>query len=391
MIHFNSWRAAALAASIATGSLAFVAPSESLAQQTTRREISVEVGEQTSISAEGVRSYSEGAPGFVDVRLTEAQDRFILVGMSPGSTSLLLIMEDGSQVQYRVEVPSHEGEPVRDGAVPARTMVRLDLYFVQLSDSYQHAIGINFPGSIMGGQNGNATAGLNLEWANGGGGVQTQLVANLASALPTIDIAQASGWARIFRQGSVITANNTEANFRSGFEVNIVIGGLGGGSLETIEFGTTLQCLPRYDEETGRVELRITTEVTDIIEGEQAPGRSISTATSIVNLELGQGVVLMGNVARNESRGRQGLPGLSQIPILGALFGSHTRRFAESETLMFIVPTIVQPTSMARRNRIQEAIEIYEEFTGGVDEVELHDQPTIPGARMRTQSADDDE
>ena len=66
--------------------------------------IVLRVGEQKSLSANGVKSYSEGAPGIADIRVTRDQSRFVIVGTSVGSGSLLLIRHDGTQVQYTISV-----------------------------------------------------------------------------------------------------------------------------------------------------------------------------------------------------------------------------------------------------------------------------------------------
>ena len=116
-----------------------------------------------------------------------------------------------------------------------------------------------------------------------------------------------------------------------------------------------------------------------------------NTLETLVNLELGQAIVLGGVIARAEARTRAGLPGLSQIPILGALFGTHSRRFEESEALMFIVPSVVEAVPLQQRNRIQEAIRAYEEYRGGVDEVELLEQPRVQGVRVTTSTEDEDD
>ena len=92
---------------------------------------------------------------------------------------------------------------------------------------------------------------------------------------------------------------------------------------------------------------------------------------------LGQSIALGGFIAQSESADKSGLVGLSQIPILGALFGTHTRRYEDSEAIMFIVPSVVEPISLSKRNRIREALQVYENFSGGVDETDVLEQPKL--------------
>lgn len=365
---------------LATAAVALVFAPAADAQRRQTRELTVQVGEQTSISAAGVRSYSEGTRGIVDVRLTRDESQFILVGQNPGQTSLLLIMGDGSQVQYRVTVPGAETEEEEQSGVQARENIRLDLYFVQLSDTYNYAIGINWPSSIGSDQSiGNFQYQIQEGMPN-----TTSLSLIAQSVLPRLDISQSNGWARIYRQASVITANGEQASFSSGGELNVMVAGAIQGTLQQIPYGTILNCTPRYDPETGRIEIQIQADVSDLTDdnGTGVPGRLTNTVNTLVNLELGEAVVLGGIIARAESRTRTGLPGLSQIPILGALFGSHSRRFEESEALVFIVPTVVDAVPLTQRNRIEEAIRFYEDYSGGVDEVELHEQPRIGRQRQ---------
>lgn len=359
--------------------LAIVASSGSAqAQEDEGEEISVRVGEQTSLSAEGVRSYSEGARGIADVRLTRDQTRFIIVGQRAGATSLLLIMSDGTQVQYRITVVGEDEEEDTSGRVAVRENIRLDLYFVSISDTYSHAIGVAFP-SVVGATASTASA-LTLGTTGALGGPYTTAISIVGETfLPRLDIAQSSGWARLYRQAALITANGTEASFNAGGEFNVITQNTLQTTLVKLAFGTNITCRPRYDAESGRVELRITADVSDLTAPNDAgvPGRTVSTVETLVNLELGQSIVLAGFVSRSEQRARTGLPGLSQIPVLGALFGTHSRRYEESEGLMFIVPSVVDAVPLTQRNRIEEAMRIYEDFSGGVDEVEVLDQPRV--------------
>src|SRR6478735_1794660 len=117
---------------------------------TEEQEMSLKVSEQQVLGAQGVRSYSEGTRGIVDVRLTRAGDQFVLVGQKPGKTSLLLIMETGEQKHLTIEVTDPEGR-VRDPELPTverQDNIRLDFYFVQLNRSNRLNVGLVYPQSI---------------------------------------------------------------------------------------------------------------------------------------------------------------------------------------------------------------------------------------------------
>ena len=338
------------------------------------RVLVLRVGEQRSLPARGVRSYSEGASGVADVRVTRDQSRFVIVGIAAGTTSLLLIGSDGAQTHYTIRVLDAEAAK----SLGTRENIRLDLYFVMIQDRYSHQIGLNWPGNI-GSTITPSTASLAI---TGGSAQPTQSAFQILpqTFLPSFDLAQAKGWAKMYRQATLVTANGTEAMFVSGGEFNVQVQNNLTVDVQSIEFGTKVSVLPRYDSKTGRIELEISADVSDLdsergIQG--IPGRVTSHVETLVNLELGQSVSLAGIRARTERRRKNGIPGLAMVPFIGALFGTHSREVDDDESYMLVVPSVVEPVSMSQRNRVEEAIRLYEKFHGGVDNYHLLDQPRL--------------
>ena len=336
--------------------------------------IVLRVGEQKSLSAKGVRSYSEGAPGIADIRVTRDQSRFVIVGRSVGTGSLLLIRHDGSQVQYTIRVIPADASKGSAG----RENIRLDLYFVLIQDRYSHQIGLNWPGNI-GSTLTPSEAALAI---TGGSGIPTQTAFQILpeTFLPSLDLAQSKGWAKLYRQAALVTANSTEAVFSAGGEFNVQVQNNLTVDVQAIEFGTKVTVLPKYDPRTGRIELEITADVSDLDQerGFQGiPGRITTHVETLVNLELGQSVSLAGIHTRSERRSKDGLPGLAMIPFIGALFGTHGRETEDTKSYMLVVPSVVEPVSLSQRNRIEEAIRVYDSFRGGVESHDLMDEPRV--------------
>jgi len=44
---------------------------------------------------------------------------------------------------------------------------------------------------------------------------------------------------------------------------------------------------------------------------------------------------------------------------------------------MLVVPSVVEPVSLSQRDRIEEALRVYESFRGDVDDQHLIDQPRV--------------
>lgn len=343
--------------------------------QTQERDITIPEGQQTTVSAIGVERYSEGAPGVVDVRVTERE--FVLVALRRGRTSLVLFYGNGRQVQYNITV-GVQAEETNDSSITVvpRLSIRLDLYFVELSETYNHQIGLGFPGTIGGPGVGQGNVRLDFVGAPAGAaGPLSQASLSLVNqVLPRIDLAQTQGWARLRRQAMLVTANGSEARFDAGGEVNFQINGVGAAQIRTIPFGSIFQITPRFDQRSGRIEINIAADLSELTEPYTPggpPGRRRTQLEAVANLEPGQAMMMSGVVSRSESESQGGLPGLSQIPIIGVLFGTNAREGNASRNVLFIVPTIVQPVARQQRDYIEEALETFQRFSGFIHEQEL--------------------
>lgn len=327
-------------------------------------EIALAVGEQRVIPTDNVRSYSEGAKGVVDVRLTKDSSQFVVVALRPGATTLLMLMQDGGERHYKITVADPNG-PKRNGAagaVEARDNIRLDFYFVQVSRNYGHQLGLGFPGSVA--------PSLSAAYDFKAGSLDSATAVIQSQALPRLDIAQASGWAKVMRQAAVVTANGEKASFSGGGEVNVPIQSALTSGVQKIPFGSVVEVEPVYDSKSGRIELRLHADISELESdrGTGIPGRVTAQLDTIVNLELGQSLVLAGLTAKSERSSKTGLPGLSQIPIFGVLFGSHAHTEDESENVVLIVPSVVDSVSMQDRARLTDALRRYTEFSGNLEE-----------------------
>ena len=398
------------------------------------RDLSLAVGEQVLVPADGIRQFSEGTPGVVDVRTPADGRNLVVVGQRAGSTTLLLIRNSGAQETLQITVFARRPEAVqaeienllegyngvqirRIGArlyleggvaseqqqhrvqqiaglypgqveslvsidatiVERRINVRLDLYFVDFATNNGRQVGIQWPAYIGGNTpNTQGTATINLVAPMGMGGVAEGV--QLAQAiitnqpLPRLDIASNGGWARILRQATVITANGNEASYRNGGELNYKVIGTTSSSIQTISYGTNLTVTPRFDPQSSRIDIRVVADISDPVEnGGDVPGRNIAHVATLVNLQLGQSIVMSGFRSRQQSQGSSGLPGLRQIPILGYLFGSERNSEQEHEGMIFIVPTVVEGLSRSAQDRVAEALRQYEQFSGDIDEVRLYE------------------
>jgi type II secretory pathway component GspD/PulD (secretin) len=122
------------------------------------------------------------------------------------------------------------------------------------------------------------------------------------------------------------------------------------GAITTFEYrqaGVKLEVTPHIAA-PGQVSLRMKPEVTStlgfipIAQGVTAPQFTVRSVTTELLVRDGEEVVIGGLYQRNKSEVRRGLPFLSDIPLLGYLFGKYEESEVIREVLFFIKPTVIK-------------------------------------------------
>lgn len=399
-------------------------------------EVALAVGETKTISAHNVKNYSEGSPGIIDVKLTTDNSHFVIAGRKPGSTTMLLIKNDGSHVSLTVHVFARspaavekelaqllDGLPgvrvkrvgariVMDGTVPtelelkrvrhvaslypnqveslvtlpggggasspdSKYIVRIDFYFIQYDKNSSYGVGLGWPGSVGG--DAVVKSQFSFDFV-GGSRAATASITN--QPIPRLDIASRKGWAKVLKQATVVTNNGVEANFQNGGEQNFTVNtGLTIG-VQRIQFGTDVTVLPRYNPQKREVEMRLVADVSDLTAASGAttlPGRTTSKLTTNITLKLGQSIVLSGIRTKSQAHAVDGLPGLSSIPVLGLLFGTHSNSELQTEGAIFVVPNVVEAVPSQAAEMVESALAKFESYSGAIAKVDAYDKR--PGAQ----------
>lgn len=397
-----------------------------------QQEIGIAVGETRTIPAGDVKQYSEGTPGIADVRLTPDGAKFVIVGQRSGSTSLLMIKNDGTQVNWVINVFSRspelverelgqllEGYPglrirrvgarlfieggvsneaeqkrttqiaalypgqveslvtVGTGAIDRKLNIRVDFFFVQYDKNSDWQLGISWPGKFGGTAVLQNRVDFNFLKASP---LATATASIVNQPLPGLDLASTRGWVKVLKQATVITTNGNEARFDSGGEQNYQIGNGLTTTIMPISFGTNVAVLPRYDPTTRNLEVRVHADIADLTPpgpGTSIPSRNTSKLSTLVFLKLGQSLVLSGIRTRVERRSTEGLIGLSWIPVLGILFGSMRDAWQDVEGAVFIIPSVVESVPRGQFDIVKEAFEQYDDYSGDVRGVKTY-QKTPP-------------
>jgi pilus assembly protein CpaC len=166
------------------------------------------------------------------------------------------------------------------------------------------------------------------------------------------DLAERAGLSTTLAQPNLTTISGETAEFLAGGQFPIPsAAGLGATSIEYRNFGVSLQYSPVVLSD-GRIRLRVRPEVSDIssqgairINGFEVPAITTRMAETTVELGSGESFMIAGLLQNTQSSSVDKMPGLADVPILGALFKSNGWRKNETELVIVVTPYLVKPVS----------------------------------------------
>lgn len=162
---------------------------------------------------------------------------------------------------------------------------------------------------------------------------------------------------------SVLVRNNAEAKLDVGTKIpvnstsfNPIDGGNDNGTYTQVQYldtGVILTVTPRISRD-GTVFMEIEQEVSSAgaARADDPTGnlpinkRTVSTEAAVMS---GETVLLGGLITDATDNGSSGVPGLSRIPVVGALFGVKTQEKRRTEVIVLVTPRVIRDPGEARR------------------------------------------
>lgn len=178
----------------------------------------------------------------------------------------------------------------------------------------------------------------------------------------SLDLEERKGLIKILAEPSILALSGEQGEFLAGGKIFIPVAqfaagpsAAGGISLEEREFGVGVKFLPTVLAD-GRINLKLTAEVSEVstagtavsasgITSAVLPTISSRKTSTTVQLVDGQSFAIGGLSKDNVKGTSAGLPGLSSIPILGALFRSSDFQNDRSELVFVITAKIVKESA----------------------------------------------
>lgn len=241
---------------------------------------------------------------------------------------------------------------------PTQVLIEASIIEVTLGDDLQYGlqwyftdkarggkVGTGVFSSVGGGVLGSALAGFSYTLTNSLGQVRAVLNALAEKSL-----------VKVISSPSLMVLDNHTAGIAVGNQQPIqsgqtfTTGGNVSTSIQYKDTGVNLQVTPSVSAEN-IVTMSINQAVTDVGQVDTATGQRSFLQRQIVSkvaVRSGETLVLGGLIRDNDTTGRSGLPLLSDIPVVGALFGTQTRNVSRTELLVVITPRVVRSDIDAR-------------------------------------------
>jgi len=221
--------------------------------------------------------------------------------------------------------------------------------------------------SINIGAAGGQTAGSTLNFVTPNEGIGASPLITIFAGFPNSNLEfffQAlaeNQYMRVLANPTLITMSGEEAHFLAGgeFPIPVVQGGAGAGigttaiTIQYKEFGVLLSFRPVVLGDGG-IRLRALQEVSEltdvgalVIQGFSIPALTTRRAEATMELKSGQSFAMAGLLQHSDSAITSRIPGLGDLPILGPLFRSIRYRNNETELVILVTASLVEPMSVA--------------------------------------------
>jgi pilus assembly protein CpaC len=314
----------------------------------------------------GVRAALKQALPNSDIQIEGLGDAVILSGTAASPIEAQQAGELAARLAGAAE------KVVNSIVVRGRDQVMLKVTVAEVARSIIKQMGIDLSGQLNYG-----TAVVNFNNANPftatgqpivAGNAITTAFGSTPSVKATLRAMESAGVVRTLAEPNLTAISGESATFISGGEFPISTGvtcqttaagsvGQCAPSIAFKKFGISLNFTPVVLTE-GRISLRVMTEVSEVsndnsinITGIQVPSVKTRRAETTLEIPSGGSMAMAGLIQEQTKQAINGLPGLSQLPVLGALFRSRDYVNNQTELMVLVTPYIVRAVAQKDLSR----------------------------------------
>ncbi|WP_237220121.1 type II and III secretion system protein family protein [Sinorhizobium medicae] len=346
--------------------------------------IDIEVTLDTKLLSSTIR---QSVPGS-NVKVTSANGRIVL----SGSATDAVAATQAEQIASRF---AGDEEIINSVKITSSQQVQLNVRFVEINRDVGKELGTRISAAYA--------------WSNGSvefnsrpratsntpaGSLIGSLIGEGYSVDVAIDALEDRGMARRLAEPNLIARSGEPSSFLAGGEFPIPVSEDDGQiAVSYKKFGVGLDFTPTVLSD-GLIALDIEPEVSAIdntasyrVGNISIPGFSVRRARTSVDLKSGQSFMIAGLLQSENNLITQRVPGLGQLPILGALFSSKAYQRRETDLVIIVTPHLVKPMDPLKKvaspsDRTKRPTEA-EFFLGNIDEVNADDRTRTASTQAR--------
>lgn len=240
--------------------------------------------------------------------------------------------------------------------------VQIDVRVVEFSRKILNKAGLSILSNKSGFTFGSYAPGSlsKVQMSNGAISTEAELPINQAlnllvgnakkNLLGVVSVLEGNGFARTLARPTLVAQSGRDAEFLAGGEFPVPVPqALGQTTIQYKPYGIRLQVTPTVLADN-RIALTVAPEVSDLnfengitINGVSVPSLSTRRATTSIELGNGESFVIGGLVSQAMMRNVNKIPGLGDLPLLGAFFKSISLSREDKELLFIVTPRLVRP------------------------------------------------
>jgi pilus assembly protein CpaC len=264
-----------------------------------------------------------------------------------------LTIDQPNQVNLRVRVAEVSREVVKQLGFNWQNMVQGSDYAIGMATGakvFQDIANPNGPGIVR----------QFFTRNNGTNSLVASLTKGKFDLNTVVDALETQGLVSILAEPNLTAMSGQAASFLAGGEFPVPVPQRNDTiTIAFKQFGVGLSFTPTVLSDN-RINLKILPEVSQLttagsisLNGFNIPGLTTRRAETTVELASGQSFAIAGLLQNNVTRDLSRLPGLGDLPILGALFRSDAFRRNETELVFIVTPYIVRPTDSKMMTPVQ--------------------------------------
>lgn len=266
------------------------------------------------------------------------------------------VVADDYNNSLLVYAPSYEYNKIRKtleqlDVVATQVLIEASIVEVTLTDNLRYGLEWTFgPNSIGGGYDGAGLLDLGSGGLNALSGFSYTVTDAADSVRAVLNTLAQKSLINVISTPSIMVLDNHTAQIQVGDQQPIqnqqvvTNGGNVQNSITYRDTGVRLEVTPSVND-GGLVTMEIAQEVIDVGPIDAATGqrsflnRNVNSKVAVRN---GESVVLGGLIRDNATTGRDGIPLLMDIPLVGNLFSNTTENDTRTELLVLITPRVVE-------------------------------------------------